>query len=195
LKKKINTTAILTNNHNHQHNNALSTVTFRGTPYEVKGNKLQIGDTLPNATLLLPDLTSIELSKYDGSVRLVSTLPSIDTGICDAQIRRFSQETLKLGAMVNSLMISADLPFTQKRWLSETQINNVILLSDHRSMEFAKITGTYVADLRLFQRCVMVVNKHNLVVYCEFVNDISHHPDYDAALNALKDVLNTVENH
>lgn len=97
--------------------------------------------------------------------------------------------------MVNSLMISADLPFTQKRWLSETQINNVILLSDHRSMEFAKITGTYVADLRLFQRCVMVVNKHNLVVYCEFVNDISHHPDYDAALNALKDVLNTVENH
>lgn len=165
--------------------------TFRGVPQTVLGHRLRVGDIFPSTTLVSPDLANIALCQYDGTIRLISVIPSIDTGICDAQTRRFSAEATQFGKNVHMITISTDMPFTQKRWLHDAQIDNIVMLSDHREMAFGYAAGVYVKEMRILQRSIFVVNRENRVVYCEYVREVGQHPDYDAALGVLKTVVSS----
>jgi thiol peroxidase len=166
-------------------------VTRKGRPLTVLGPKLQPGDPAPDFEVV-NDLFSpetITLADSAGKVRLISVVPSLDTGICDAQTRRFNEEISKYGDNVIGYTISVDLPPAQKRWCGNAGVERVQTLSDYRTMSFGNAYGTHIKEIRAEQRAVFIVDANNTIRYAEYVPEISQHPDYDTALAALKEVV------
>ncbi|MFP7736543.1 thiol peroxidase [Priestia aryabhattai] len=160
-------------------------VTFAGNPVTLLGSQLKVGEKAPNFTVLTNDLSEVTLNDSKGYVRLISVVPSIDTGVCDAQTRRFNEEAAKLGN-VKVLTVSVDLPFAQKRWCGSNGIENVQTLSDHRDLSFGEAFGVAIKELRLLARSVFVVDSNDLVTYAEYVDEVTEHPNYEAAIEAAK---------
>ena len=164
----------------------MATVTFKGNQITLIGNEIKVGEKAPNFTVLANDLSKVTLDDTKGSVRLISVVPSLDTGVCDAQTRRFNEEAASL-PNVKILTISVDLPFAQKRWCGAAGIENVQTLSDHRDFSFGEAFGVGIQELRLLTRAVFVVDKNNNVTYVEYVPEATDHPNYEAAIAAAKD--------
>jgi len=162
------------------------TVTFKGLPLTLIGTQLKVGDTAPDAELTANDFSPVRLSSYAGKTRLINVVYSLETSICDAQTHKFNEEATKLGGDVVVLTISADLPFTQKRWCGASGLENVITLSDHRDMAFANAYGVHIKERRLTSRAVFLVDRQNIVRYVEYLPEVAMHPNYDAALQALR---------
>ncbi len=160
--------------------------TSHGKPLTVLGKRLKVGDKAPDFTVVANDLSPVTLADSAGKVRLIAAVPSLDTGVCDAETRRFNEEAAGLGDDVVVLTISADLPFAQRRWCGAAGVERVQLLSDHRSMSFADAYGTHVKELRLQQRSVFVVDADDRISYVEYLPELTQHPDYEAALAAAK---------
>lgn len=160
-------------------------VTFAGNPVTLLGNQLKVGEKAPNFTVLSNDLSEVTLNDSKGYVRLISVVPSIDTGVCDAQTRRFNEEAAKLDN-VKVLTVSVDLPFAQSRWCGSNGIENVQTLSDHRDLSFGEAFGVAIKELRLLARSVFVVDSNGLVTYAEYVGEVTEHPNYEAAIEAAK---------
>jgi len=158
-------------------------VTFGGNPATLLGPELKMGDKAPDFTVVDNSLQPVSLSNYEG-VKLISVVPSLDTPVCDAQTRRFNEEASKLNATI--LTISVDLPFAQKRWCGAAGIDKVITLSDYQTMSFGSAYGTYLKGLRLEARAIFVVNSQNEVTYVEYVKEVTDHPNYEKALEAVK---------
>jgi len=157
----------------------------------VIGDMLKAGDPAPDFRLadnfFSPELVS--LSDSAGKVRLINVVPSLNTDICDAQTRRFDQEIGSYGDAVVYYTISVDLPLAQQNWCNGSGVENVKMLSDHREMSFGSAYGTYIKELRFEQRAVFIVDANDTIRYAEYVPKIGQHPDYDAALVALKEVV------
>lgn len=163
-------------------------VTFKGNPVTLVGNQLQVGDDAPNFTVINTALEEKTLSDYDGKIKLISVVPSVDTGVCAVQTKRFNEEADKL-PNVQILTISMDLPFAQSRWCSAEGVSNLVMLSDHREADFGKKYGVLIEELRLLSRSIFVVNEENKVTYVEYVPEVGNHPDYDAALEHIRSQL------
>lgn len=163
----------------------MANVTFKGNPMTLIGQEVKAGDKAPDFTVLANDLSEVTLADTTGKVRLISVVPSIDTGVCDAQTRRFNEEAAKLDN-VEVLTVSADLPFAQKRWCAAAGLENVKTLSDHRDFSFAEAYGVGMKELRLLARSVFVVDSSDTVTYVEYVGEGTDHPDYEAAIEAAK---------
>ena len=160
-------------------------VTFKGNPVTLVGNEVKVGDTAPDFTVLANDLSPVTLADSKGSVRIISVVPSLDTGVCDQQTRRFNEEAASLEG-VRVLTISVDLPFAQKRWCGAAGVDRVQTLSDHRDLSFGTAYGVVIKELRLLARAVFVVDKNDMVVYAEYVPEVTQHPNYEAAIEAAK---------
>ncbi|WP_409289782.1 thiol peroxidase [Peribacillus sp. SCS-37] len=163
----------------------MASITFKGNPVTLLGNEVKAGDQAPDFTVLANDLSEVTLADTKGFVRLISVVPSIDTGVCDAQTRRFNEEAAGLDN-VKVLTISVDLPFAQKRWCGANGIENVQTLSDHRDLSFGEAYGAAIKELRLLARAVFVVDSSDKVTYVEYVSEATDHPDYEAAVSAAK---------
>ncbi|WP_409297228.1 thiol peroxidase [Peribacillus sp. SCS-26] len=163
----------------------MASITFKGNPVTLLGNEVKAGDQAPDFTVLANDLSEVTLADTKGSVRLISVVPSIDTGVCDAQTRRFNEEAAGLDN-VKVLTISVDLPFAQKRWCGANGIENVQTLSDHRDLSFGEAYGAAIQELRLLARAVFVIDSSDKVTYAEYVSEATDHPDYEAAVSAAK---------
>jgi thiol peroxidase len=165
-------------------------VTLKGNPLTVIGNTLQVGDQAPDFALAnnLFSTHTVSLSDSAGKVRLISVVPSLNTGICDAQTRRFNEAVGQYGDSVVAYTISVDLPVAQQAFCTTAGIDNIQMLSDYRDMSFGAAYGTYVKDIRIEQRAVFVVDSQGVIRYVEYVPEIAQHPDYEAALAALKEV-------
>lgn len=164
----------------------MAKITFKGNPVTLLGNEVKVGDQAPDFTVLANDLSEVKLSDYKGSVRILSSVPSLDTGVCDVQTRRFNEEAAKLDG-VKVLTISADLPFAQKRWCASSGLEDVITLSDHRDLSFGNAYGVVMKELRLLARAVFVVDSNDKITYVEYVSEGTNHPDYEAAIQAAKE--------
>jgi thiol peroxidase len=160
-------------------------VTFKEKPVTLAGKQVQVGDQAPDFTVLANDLSEVTLADSKGSVRLISVVPSVDTGVCDAQTRRFNEEASQLDN-VKILTFSVDLPFAQKRWCAAAGVENVQTLSDHRDLSFGKAYGVAIEELRLLARAVFVVDSSDKVTYVEYVDEVTNHPNYEAAIEAAK---------
>ncbi|ALA54335.1 thiol peroxidase [Shouchella clausii] len=160
-------------------------ITFKQKPVTLAGTQVQVGEKAPDFTVLANDLSEVTLADSKGKVRLISVVPSLDTGVCDQQTRRFNEEAAKLDNTA-VLTISVDLPFAQKRWCASAGIDNVQTLSDHRDLSFGEAYGVVIKELRLLARSVFVVNADDEIVYVEYVNEVTEHPNYEAALEAAK---------
>jgi thiol peroxidase len=159
-------------------------VTFKGGPLTVLGPELKVGDKAPDASLL-KGLEEVKLSSTGGAVRLLSVVPSLDTGICDAQTRRFNEEAANLSG-VKVFTISMDLPFAQGRFCTTAGIENLTCLSDHRSAEFGEKYGVLIKELRLHARTIFVIGKDDTIKYIQRVPEVAQEPNFDEALAAVK---------
>ncbi|SET45262.1 thiol peroxidase (atypical 2-Cys peroxiredoxin) [Oceanobacillus limi] len=160
-------------------------VTFKQDPVTLLGTEIKAGDQAPNFTVLSNDLKEVSLSDYEGKIKLISVVPSLDTGVCAEQTKRFNEEASKLDN-VQVLTVSMDLPFAQKRWTTVNEVTDLVTLSDHRDANFGEKYGVLIKELRLLARSIFVVGSDNKVSYVEYVKEVSNHPDYDKALEAAK---------
>ena len=160
--------------------------TFQGNPLTLVGPELKAGDKAPDFKLIDAGLKPVTLADSKGKTRLISVVPSIDTPVCDLQTKRFNQEASKLPANVTVLTVSMDLPFAQGRWCGLAGADKVQMLSDYREHAFGKAYGVLIKELALLSRAVFVVGPDDKVQYAEYVKEITEHPDYDKALQALK---------
>ncbi len=161
-------------------------VTFLGKPLTLVGNALKPGDPAPDATVLKQDLTPINIHDYKGHVLLISVVPSLDTSVCSAQTKRFNEEASQLPDSVKVITVSMDLPFAQKRFCGAEGIDKIEALSDHREGAFGQAYGTLVKELRILCRAVFVVDAQGVVRYAEYVPEITNHPNYEAALQVVR---------
>lgn len=160
-------------------------VTFQGAPLTLKGIQVKVGDTAPDFTVVDNDLNSLKLSDTKGK-RVFLTVPSLDTPVCDTEVRKFNQEAIKLGEDVTIYAISMDLPFAQGRWCGGAEIDRVKTVSDYKDREFGNNYGVYINELGLLSRAVFVIDENNNVVYVEYLDEITNEPNYEKALEALK---------
>ncbi|WP_137788651.1 thiol peroxidase [Bacillus sp. E(2018)] len=160
-------------------------VTFKEKPVTLLGSEVKVGDQAPDFKVLANDMSEVSLADSKGSVRLIAAVPSVDTGVCDAEVRRFNEEASKLDN-VKVLTVSVDLPFAQKRWCAAAGIENVQTLSDHRDLSFGKAYGVAIEELRLLARSVFVIDSSDKVTYVEYVDEVTSHPNYEAAIEAAK---------
>ncbi|MCZ2257975.1 thiol peroxidase [Sporosarcina sp. G11-34] len=166
----------------------MAKVTFHNDPVTLLGKEITVGDKAPNFTVLANDLSEVTLVDSKGKVRLISVVPSIDTGVCSTQTRKFNEEAAALGDDVQILTVSVDLPFAQGRWCAAEGIENVQTLSDHRDLSFGEAYGAVIQELRLLTRAVFVIDKDDNVTYVEYVPEVTDHPDYDQAIQAVKEL-------
>jgi len=163
-------------------------VTMKGEPLTLVGKELKVGDMAPDCEVVGKDLASIKLSSFRGKICVISSLPSLDTSVCDIMTRKFNEEAVALGDDVVVLVVSMDLPFAQDRWCIAADVENVYMLSDHRTTSFGQAFGVLIKDLRLLARAVFVVDKEWTVRHIEIVDELTHEPDYEAVLRAVKDI-------
>ena len=161
-------------------------VTFAGNPIALLGKEVKVGDKAPAFTLLDNGLGEKILADYAGKVKVISVVPSLDTGVCDAQTRWFNQNVSKLGENVVVLTVSVDLPFAQKRWCGAAGIDQVETLSDHRDLSFGENYGFILEGLRLLSRGIVVIDKDDVVRYVEYVPEVTSAVNFDAAEAATK---------
>ena len=162
-------------------------VTFMGNPLTLIGKKIGVGDMFPTGVVLANnDLTPFKIDDEKG-VKIITTVPSLDTPVCDTQVRKFNEKAS--GMNVKVFAISADLPFAQARWCGGAGIKNVRTLSDHAHMALADALGVHIRELRLFARTVFVVDGSGNIAYVEIVPEVTNEPDYEAALAAVQKLI------
>lgn len=164
----------------------MNTVTMHGNTLHLEGTALATGVKAPDFTLVANDLSPRSLSNYAGKVLVIVAVPSLDTGVCDMEVRRFNTEVAALSDDIRIIAVSCDLPFAQARWCGAAGVKAVETLSDHKEAVFGKNYGILIQELRLLGRAVFVVDRTGTVTYTEVVNEISHEPNYEAALTAAK---------
>lgn len=164
-------------------------ITMKGNPLTLIGKEIKIGDPAPAFEVLANDLSSVKLSSYQGKICVISSVPSLDTPVCDMQTRRFNKEAAGLSADVVILTISTDLPFAQKRWCGAAGVDKVVTLSDHRDVSFGKAFGLLIKELRLLARAVFIIDRKGIVRYVQMVKEIATEPDYPAVIAALNKLV------
>jgi len=158
--------------------------TIEGKPLTLVGEEVKLGNKAPDFTVLDNDLSPVDFATYRGKICIISSVPSLDTPVCDAETRRFNQEAGRLGSDVVILTISMDLPFAQKRWCGAAGVDKVQTLSDHREASFGTSYGVLIKELRLLARAIFIVDQEGSIRYIQLVKEITKEPDYEAVLNA-----------
>ncbi len=164
-------------------------VTMKGEPLTLLGDELKAGDVAPDCEVVGKDLKPVKLSSFRGRVCIISSLPSLDTSVCNIMTRKFNEDAAALGSDVVVMAVSMDLPFAQDRWCVAADVKNVETFSDHRSASFGEAFGVLIKGLRLLARSVFVVDRKGVIHYLEIVDELSSEPDYEAALIAAKELV------
>lgn len=166
-----------------------NSVTLKGNPVTLVGDEVKVGQKAGDFKALDHDLKDRTLGDYKGKIKLIASVPSLDTPVCDSEIKRFNDEMTKLSKDVVIIFISMDLPFAQKRFCQEFEINKIKTLSDHRDADFGIKYGVLIKELRLLARAIFLIDKDDVVRYVEYVKEVGMPPNYDLALKAVKSVL------
>lgn len=164
-------------------------VTMKGKPLTLSGHALKAGDMAPDFEVTGNDLKPVKFSSFSGRVCIISSVPSLDTPVCDMETRRFNKEAAGLGPDVVILTISMDLPFAQKRWCGAAGVDKVITLSDYKAAAFGTAYGVLIKELRLLARAVFVADKKGVIKYIQIVKEVAEEPDYSAVLNAVTKLI------
>jgi thiol peroxidase len=164
----------------------IGVISMGGKPLTLVGEEPSEGGLAPDFEVVDNDLKPIRFSQFRGKICILSSVPSLDTPVCDMQTRRFNEEAVRLGPDVEVLTLSMDLPFAQKRWCGDAGVERVRTLSDHRSASFGTAYGVLIKELRLLARAVFVVDKGGILRYRQIVEDLTQQPDYEACLEAVQ---------
>lgn len=163
-------------------------VTMGGNPVTLIGKEIKVGDKGPDFTALTKDLKPYSLKDVGDKVKIISVVPSLDTGVCELQTINFNKTASDLEDVV-ILTISVDLPFAQKRFCEAQNIDKVITLSDHKELSFGMNYGFVMDELRLLSRGIVIMDENNIVKYVEYVKEVGEHPNYDKAIEEVKKLI------
>lgn len=167
-------------------------VTFKGNPMTLVGKAVEVGSPAPDFKLHRfadGQMQTITLADLKGKPTFISVVPSLDTGICQIQTKKFNQELGSLADKVNAMTVSLDLPFAMNRFCGAEEITNLISASDYQTRNFGENWGMLIDELKILARGVYVLDANGKVVYGELVTEVASEPNYDAALKALKEQL------
>lgn len=163
-----------------------TTITFKGDPVELSGTPPQIGDKAPAFELVNTKMETVHLSDSDGQIRVISVIPSIDTGVCEAQTRRFNKALDEMPDGVVGITISEDTPFAQARWCGAEGVSKMEMLSDFKGNTFGQSYGLYMPAMGLLARSVYIIDGDGKVAYFQLVPEMSEEPNYDEVLDKVK---------
>lgn len=163
-------------------------VTFKGNPMTLQGEELKPGSPAPEFTLHFFEGGLKTLTKGDlaGKPTIVSVVPSLDTGVCQIQTKKFNEGLGAMGDSVNAVTVSCDLPFAQNRFCGAEEVKNMKVGSDYQTGAFGQAFGVMMDELKLHARSVFVLDSQGIVTYAQIVPEVTEEPDYDAAMSALK---------
>lgn len=164
-------------------------VTFKGNPMTLVGEEVKPGDRAPEFHVVDTAMQPASLELFRGKVKILSSVPSLDTPVCDMETRRFNEEAARLPEKAVVLTISMDLPFAQKRWCAAAGVEKVKIFSDFQNRSFGCGWGVLIKELKLLARAVFVVDDQDVVRYVEIVPEITREPDYGRALEAARALL------
>jgi thiol peroxidase len=161
-------------------------VSFKGNPMTLLGTEVKVGDKAPDFKVLDNAMQPATLDSFRGKIKIISSVPSLDTPVCDMETRRFNQEADRMPENVVVLTVSMDLPFAQKRWCAAAGVEKVKTLSDFQARSFGPAYGVLIKELQLLARAVFIVDDQDVVRYVEIVPEIAKEPDYGRVLEAVK---------
>ncbi len=165
-------------------------IKFAGVEQTVVGGDLKVGQKAPDFSIQKIDWSQAKaLKETKGKVRIIASVPSLDTPVCDRETRRFNEEAAKLSQDVVVLVVSMDLPVAQKRWCGAAGVDQVLMVSDAARADFGKKYGTLMKAVRLLRRAVFVVNKKGVVTYTDYMPANGDEPRYDEVLDAARKAL------
>ena len=152
------------------------------------GTQVNIGEKAPNFKVVDKNFLPVQLTDFKDQTILISVVPSLDTGVCSIQTKRFNEEAAKLPSNITLLTISNDLPFAQKRFCKVEGVDQIKVLSDSVWRNFGENYGLIIKDMGLLTRAIFIIDSKGTVQYKELVSNISQHPDYESALKAVKNI-------
>ncbi len=165
-------------------------ITFAGNQVTLAGNTTVREQVAANFCAVKQDLAPFDFyAETEGKVKVISVVPSLDTGVCALQTTKFNEEAAKLKSDVIVVTISVDLPFAQGRFCGAKGIENLVVVSDHKDLDFGDKYGFIIEEFRLLSRGIIVIDRSNTVKYVEYVSEVTNEPDYDKALEAVKRLL------
>ncbi len=162
-------------------------VKFAGNPVTLIGKEIKIGDNAPDFTGTNQKLEPVSLSSFKGKTIVIAVYPSIDTGICQLQNKRFNKVADSMKDVV-VLSVSLDLPFAHKRFCAAENLETIITLSDYKEREFGNKYGFLIKELLLLARGTVIIDNEGIVRYVEIVPEITTEPDYDSALKLIEKI-------
>ncbi|HMB31104.1 MAG TPA: thiol peroxidase [Desulfohalobiaceae bacterium] len=164
-------------------------IKMNGDPLTLLGPEIRIGDKAPEFQSVNTDLQPIGLKDLQQKILVLSSVPSLDTSVCDMETRRFNNEATNLSSDIAIVTISMDLPFAQKRWCGATGVDRVLTLSDYQQASFGHSYGLLIKELRLLTRAVLILDKQRIVQYIQLVPELTQEPEYESILNKANDLL------
>jgi thiol peroxidase len=165
-------------------------IQFGGVDKTIIGPDIAVGQTAPDFIAVGNDWEDVQpLSDFAGKVLVIAPVLSLETDVCDREIRRFNEEAAGLGEDVQIFIISSDLPFTQKRWCGAAGVERVSTLSDSTYADFGPKYGCLIKEMRVLRRAVFVVGKDGVITYSDYMPELGDEPDYDAVLEAVRAAL------
>lgn len=166
-------------------------VTFKGARLNLTGRRVREGGRAPDFKLISQDLKEVTLSDFDGKVKIINFFPSLDTPVCDLQVKEFNKKAAGLSPDIVVIGVSKDLPFAQARFCSLNQIKNEVVLSDYRFSSFGRNYGVLIKELNLLARGSLIIDKQRKIRYIQLAEEITHSVDFDQVFNKLQEVLKT----
>jgi len=164
-------------------------VTFKGARLTLTGRPVKEGRRAPDFKLISQDLKEVSLSDFDGKIKIINFFPSLDTPVCDLQVKEFNKKAAGLSPDIVVIGVSKDLPFAQARFCSANEIKNEIVLSDYRFSSFGLNYGFLIKELNLLARGTLIIDKDKRIRYIQLVDEITHSVNFDAVFNKLQDLL------
>lgn len=161
-------------------------VISKGKPMTLLGNEIRTGSRAPDFTVLDNDSQPVTLASFAGQTKILLSLPSLDTSVCDVEAREFSRRASELENTA-ILIVSVDLPSAQKRWCGAADVHNLVTVSDHRDTSFGLAYGVLIKELRWLCRASFVVTRADEVTYVEYLPELRLQPSYDAIMQAAKE--------
>ena len=164
-------------------------VMFKSSPMTLAGRAVKEGQVAPDFKVVDPELKNISLSDFKGKVKVITFFLSLDTPVCDLQVKEFNKRASALSSDVVIIGLSKDLPFAQKRFCHDNEIKNISVLSDYKYSSFGINYGLLVKELNLLARGVLIIDKNDILRYFKVVDELTKPPDYDDAVKALEGII------
>jgi thiol peroxidase len=165
------------------------TVTFKGNPLTLAGRYLNQGESAPDFRVTAQDLSEVRLANFQDKIKVLTSFPSLDTPVCDLQVKEFNSRATGFSKDVVVVGISKDLPFAQKRFCETFEIKNAVVVSDYKTASFGINYGLLIRELNLLARAVVIIDKNDLIRYIQVVPEVTRSLDYDDVLKGLEAVV------